>query len=243
MDKVELTVVYDNYSAQAGLETAHGFACVARAGDSLVLFDTGGSGQVLLENMAALGIAIAQVETVVISHMHWDHMGGLDAVLAANPEVTVCVPAAFSSSFLRDLKTRARAVVETTQAQQVTHHVWTTDVIERPLVEQALYVETADGIVVVTGCAHPGVVELTSSAKHASGSEALAVLGGFHMAGMDQPELNRVIQGLRDLGIRRVGPSHCSGDAAREAMREAFADGYLDIGVGARLSFPAAGSE
>lgn len=243
MGAVELIVAYDNYLVQAGLQTAHGFACIVRADDRDVLFDTGGSGQILLENIAALGIAIAEVESVVLSHMDWDHSGGLDAVLAANPQVTVYVPAAFSSNFIRNVRTRARAVVETQQAQQVTHYVWTTDVFERPLVEQALYVETAEGIVVVTGCAHPGVVELARSAKSASGGEVHAVLGGFHMTRMSQAEIGHVIEGLRDLHVRRVGPSHCSGDAARAAMRKAFGDDYLDIGVGAHLSFPAAESE
>jgi len=243
MNTTELIVVYDNYLAQAGLRTAHGFACIVRPGDRAVLFDTGGSGQILLENMDELGIDLAEVEAVVLSHMHWDHIGGLDAVLEANPKVTVYAPAAFSSSFIRDVEARARAVVETEQAQQVTHSVWTTDVLERPLVEQALYVQTAEGIVVVTGCAHPGVVELVRVAKRASGGEVHAVLGGFHLAGTGRVEIARVIHGLRELGVRHVGPGHCSGDAARQAMREAFGDEYLDIGVGARLSFPAAESE
>jgi len=193
--------------------------------------------------MEKLGIAPTELEAVVLSHMHWDHTGGLDAVLAANPEVTLYAPAAFSSSFIRDVKTRARAVVETEQSHQVTAGIWTTDVLERALVEQALYVDTSEGIVVVTGCAHPGVVELARSASQASGKRIHTVLGGFHMTGMGQTEMNQVINGLRELGVRRVGPCHCSGDAARQAMREAFGDGYLDIGVGARLSFPPAESE
>jgi len=243
MDTVELAVVYDNYQVQEGLQAAHGFACVVREGGRTVLFDTGGSGQILLENMRGLGIAVAEVEAVVLSHMHWDHIGGLDAVLAANPKVTVYVPMSFSSSFRRDVKRRARAVVETKVPQPVTNHLWTTDVLDHPLVEQALYVETAEGIVVVTGCAHPGVLELTRSAQRASGKPVHAVLGGFHMAGMSQTETGQVVDGLRDLRVRRVGPSHCSGDIARDAMREEFGDGYLDVGVGARLTFPMAESE
>jgi len=242
MSTIELVVVYDDYPAQEGLQTAHGFACVIQASDGVVLFDTGGSGQILLENMDDLGIGPAQIEAAVLSHMHWDHIGGLDTVLAANPEMAVYAPAAFSSSFLRDVQTRARAVAETTQAHQVIPHVRTTDVLERPLVEQALYVETAEGVVVVTGCAHPGVVQLARSAQRASGGQIHAVLGGFHMARMDQPEIGRAIHDLMDLGVRHVGPSHCSGDAAREAMREAFGDDYLDIGVGARLSFRVVGA-
>jgi len=243
MGTVELIVVYDNYPLGKGLRTAHGFACIVRTGAQAVLFDTGGSGQILLENMGKLGIDFAEIHAVVLSHMHWDHVGGLDAVLEASPEATVYAPAAFSFDYIRDLKARAHTVVETEQSQRVTAGIWTTDVLERPLVEQALYVESAEGIVVVTGCAHPGVVELARSAQRSSHGQIHAVLGGFHMARMGQAEIEQVIHDLRELDVQRVGPCHCTGDATREAMRVAFGDDYLEIGVGARLSFPAAESE
>jgi 7,8-dihydropterin-6-yl-methyl-4-(beta-D-ribofuranosyl)aminobenzene 5'-phosphate synthase len=243
MAGIELTVAYDNYGSREGLQAAHGFACVIRSGDSTVLFDTGGSGQILLENMAELRIDPAEIEAVVFSHMHWDHIGGLDAVLAANSDVAVYAPAAFSSSFLRDVETRAGALVKTKQVQQVTRYVWTTDVLEGLLAEQALCVETAEGVVVITGCAHPGVVKLARSAQGTSGGEVYAVLGGFHMAGMSPTEVGRVVDGLQDLSVQRVGPCHCSGDAARQAMRQAFGEGYIEMGLGAHVSFPAAGDE
>jgi len=239
MDTIGLTVVYDNYLAGEGLQTAHGFACVIQTGDEVVLFDTGSSGQVLLQNMDELGIDPLRIGAAVLSHMHWDHTGGLDAVLAVHPGMTVYAPAAFSSLYLEDLRPRAGAVVETTQSRRVAGHLCTTDVIEDPLVEQAVYVRTADGIVVITGCAHPGVVELARSAQRTSGEPIDAVLGGFHMLDMSPAEIARVIADLKELGVRRAGPCHCSGDATRDAMREAFGDTYLDIGVGTRLSFPA----
>jgi 7,8-dihydropterin-6-yl-methyl-4-(beta-D-ribofuranosyl)aminobenzene 5'-phosphate synthase len=239
VNEVDLTVVYDNYPGSEPLRTAHGFACVVRAGERTVLFDAGGSGKILLENMEKVEIDPAEIQAVVLSHMHWDHIGGLDAFLTVNPDVAVYMPAAFSSSFIRDVEARARSVVRTERPHEVVTGVWTTDVLERPLVEQALYVETAEGIVVVTGCAHPGVVELARSARSESGAEVRAVLGGFHMAGMGRSGIERVIHGLRELDVRRVGPCHCSGDPARQAMREAFGDDYLDIGVGARLTLPA----
>jgi 7,8-dihydropterin-6-yl-methyl-4-(beta-D-ribofuranosyl)aminobenzene 5'-phosphate synthase len=242
METVELTVAYDNYLARAGLRTAHGFACVVRTAGRGVLFDTGGSGQILLENMGELGLGPNAIDSVVLSHMHWDHIGGLDGVLEANPNVAVYVPAAFSPSFMRDLKARARAVVPTERAGQVAAGVWTTDVLERPLVEQALYVETAEGVVVITGCAHPGVVQLVRAAQRASGEQVAAVLGGFHMARAGRTEIGKAIKELKELRVRRVGPCHCSGDPARRAMRESFADGYMDVGVGTQLSFPAAGA-
>lgn len=238
MRAIELTVVYDNKAVCEGLRTAHGFACVLRDAGGTVLFDTGGSGQVLLENMRALGIDVGEIDAVVLSHMHWDHIGGLDALLAASPGATVHLPAAFSATFIGDLRARGVDVAEGRGTTQVTEHVWTTGALKRPLVEQALYVQTAAGITVVTGCAHPGVVRLVREAQGASGRPVDAVLGGFHMLHMGADEIARTVEGLKCLGVRRVGPCHCTGDAAREALRQAFGDGWLDVGVGARWGLP-----
>jgi len=69
------------------------------------------------------------------------------------------------------------------------------------------------------------------------------VLGGFHMAKMGKTKISRIVSGLKELPVRRVGPCHCSGDTARQAMQEAYGDDYLEVGVGAHLRFPCMGSE
>ncbi len=236
MEKVALTVVYDNYVLEDRLRAAHGFACIACAAGRTVLFDTGGSGRILLQNMNQLGVDPAGIEAVVLSHMHWDHIGGLDAVLGASPGVAVFAPCAFSSTFLDDLRTRAGTVVETASPREVVPHICTTEMIEGPIVEQALCIETADGAVVVTGCAHAGVVELAASARRMVG-RLHTVLGGFHMKAHGADGIERTIAGLRELAVKGVGPCHCSGEPARAAMRQAWGEGYVDTGVGARMSF------
>ncbi|MCD6415112.1 MAG: MBL fold metallo-hydrolase [Planctomycetes bacterium] len=243
MAEIEMVVVYDNYPGKKTLQTAHGFACVVRAGERAVLFDTGGSGQILLENMEKLGLDPAGLEALVLSHSHWDHVGGLNAVLEQNAELTVYMPAVFPRSLIKDVRQRARSVIQTDRPHEVLPGVRTTDVLDQGIAEQAIYVETAQGIVVLTGCAHPGVVQLARSAKAASGREVHAVLGGFHMAGASVREIDLVIDGLRRLGAQRVGPCHCSGEKTRQVMREAFGPAYIEIGVGAPLSFAQAQSQ
>jgi len=175
--------------------------------------------------------------------MHWDHIGGLDALLAGDVRLTVFIPESFSPSFIRDVRARAQAVVLTSRACQVTPGVWTTDVLQGGMSEQALCVGTEPGLVVVTGCAHPGVVPLVRAAKEFSGRRVHAVLGGFHLASATQRRIAKVIRGLKELGVQRAGPCHCSGDAARARMREAFGKDYIEAGVGFRLSLPLAAGE
>jgi len=75
---MKIIIVYDNRTLDPNLTSGWGFACLV--GDDL-LFDTGGDGRTLLSNMAQMGIDPAGIRTVVLSHAHGDHTGGLGALL------------------------------------------------------------------------------------------------------------------------------------------------------------------
>jgi len=239
MSEITLTVLFDNYAGEKGLRTAHGFSCAAEGFDKTVLFDTGSAGQILLDNMNELGISPQDTDAVVLSHDHWDHVGGLRALLASRKGVTVYMPAVFPEQFKEEVRREGGTVVETRQPVQVCAGVATTAVLGRGVSEQAMWVETARGVVVVTGCAHPGIVELVQSAKEASGGQVYAALGGFHMDGFDAKGISLVIAELKELGVVRVGPCHCSGDRTRQMMQEAFGENYISVGAGSRMVFPA----
>ena len=72
---MKITIVYDN-NAQEGLKCGWGFSCLIETGTNNILFDTGWDGHLLLENMEKLGIDPQIIDTLVLSHQHWDHIGG-----------------------------------------------------------------------------------------------------------------------------------------------------------------------
>ncbi len=76
-----ITIVYDNNLPDKRLQTAWGFACVIEGLAETILFDTGGNGKLLLSNMAAAGFNPEQIDSIVLSHIHADHTGGLHAFL------------------------------------------------------------------------------------------------------------------------------------------------------------------
>ncbi len=76
---IRVTILYDNYTTDPLLEP--GWGVLMHHTEGPILFDTGGSGEVLLRNMGVLGIDPASIYAVFISHDHWDHTGGLGAVL------------------------------------------------------------------------------------------------------------------------------------------------------------------
>jgi 7,8-dihydropterin-6-yl-methyl-4-(beta-D-ribofuranosyl)aminobenzene 5'-phosphate synthase len=231
IEPVTLTIVYDNNVYDPALQTDWGFACVVETGEATVLFDTGGKGSILLGNMAELGLDPQTIDAVVLSHIHADHTGGLKGLLDAGVRPVVYAPAAFPASFRDDVRAVTR-LVEVTGPMEILPGIHTTGEVGSSIVEQALVVEAGAGLVVVTGCAHPGIVEMVRHAKQAVAGEVKLVLGGFHLRDAGRARIEAIIADLRDLGVQQVAPSHCTGDRARQMFAEAYGDGCTLPGVG-----------
>ena len=80
---MKLTIVFDNvvYKKNIGLISDWGFSCFVETGKENILFDTGSKGNILLNNLNILGIDPKRVDKIIISHEHYDHNGGLLAIL------------------------------------------------------------------------------------------------------------------------------------------------------------------
>jgi 7,8-dihydropterin-6-yl-methyl-4-(beta-D-ribofuranosyl)aminobenzene 5'-phosphate synthase len=225
---ITLTIVYDNRSADPRLGTAWGFACLIETGAMTILFDTGGDGQLLLANMKTLGIDPQAIDAVVLSHIHSDHTGGLDRLLAINDRLTVYLPRSFPASFKARIH---NPVVEVSEAVQIADHIRTTGELGAAIIEQALIIETPCGLIVLTGCAHPGIVEIVHQAKTAG--KIYLAMGGFHLADRSAAEVEAVIAELKRSGVQQAAPGHCTGDRAIEQFRAAFGPDFIPIGAGA----------
>ena len=234
---VVITIVYDNNPGQKELTTAWGFACLVEGPEETILFDTGADGEILLANAAALGIDLQLVDAVVISHVHRDHLGGLAGFLEVNSRVAVYLPQSFPRSAKDTVNEAGATLVEVTGPVEVCQHVSSTGELGERIVEQSLVVETPRGLVVITGCAHPGVANMAEAAHRQSGRPVYAVLGGFHMGGASVDEIHRVVRDLRKMGVQQVAPCHCSGDKTRRLMKDGFREGYLPSGAGVQFAF------
>ncbi|MEA3339409.1 MAG: MBL fold metallo-hydrolase, partial [Chloroflexota bacterium] len=245
---VTFTIVYDNNAYDPALQTDWGFACWVETGEATLLFDTGGNGATLLSNMATLGLDPREIDAVVLSHTHGDHTGGLAGLLDTGVRPTVYVPSAFPASFKDGVRARTE-LVEVTGPMEILPGFHTTGEMGAGTIEQALVVETEAGadkrhpLVVVTGCAHPGVEKLARRAKESVGGEIYLVMGGFHLGGASRSRVENIIADFRDLGVQRVAPCHCTGDVARQMFADAFGDAYVPAGVGRVIILGAGGVE
>lgn len=144
------------------LATGWGFAPLLETSDHTLLFETGADGQALLENMRLLGKDPARIEAIVISHAHSDHTGGLPALLELGIRPTPYLLQAFPAS-LREMDDGLADVVVVGPGQKILPGVSVTGQVGASIPEQALVLSTPDGIVLLTGCAHPGAVEARDS--------------------------------------------------------------------------------
>lgn len=206
---MRITIIYDNEARKPGLKADWGFSCLVEAHERKILFDTGANGAILLGNMRELDIEPASVEDVVISHNHWDHTGGLPAFLEANP-CRVYVPASCGEA------AGAAETVRVKDSLKLHDGIFSTGELEG--VEQSLVVGVEDGVVVVTGCSHPGVGRILDAASQFGRVRAL--IGGLH--------------GFKDFDIiadmDMVCATHCT--QFKSGIKSLYPGKYIEGGAG-----------
>jgi 7,8-dihydropterin-6-yl-methyl-4-(beta-D-ribofuranosyl)aminobenzene 5'-phosphate synthase len=231
-DSLEFLVTYDNNPLVEGFVADWGFSCIVKGAGKTILFDTGGNGSILMTNMARLGVSPGEVDVVVLSHAHGDHTGGIETFLDENPDVSVFVPVSFRDGFKRMLVDCGARVVEVGDATEICRGVYSTGEAGQHIREQSLIVNTDRGAIVITGCAHPGIVTIVKRAAELTGGTILLAMGGFHMVRAEDREIKGVISDLRKVGVEFIAPCHCSGDRARDLFEQEWGDRYIEVGVG-----------
>jgi 7,8-dihydropterin-6-yl-methyl-4-(beta-D-ribofuranosyl)aminobenzene 5'-phosphate synthase len=213
---VKLTIVYDNEVRKRGLKSAWGFSALVEIGHaSPILFDTGGDGSILLHNMRELGIDAGMIGTIVISHAHGDHTGGLWSILEVNGNAEIYVPSSVRTNL------PGRIVTAVTGPMQICTGVFSTGELKG--IEQSLALRTKKGIVVLTGCSHPGVNEILQVASRFG--KVYGIVGGLH--------------GFHDFGSLRylplICPCHCT--QYKSEILRLFPDNCKECGAGVTLEF------
>jgi len=211
---MKITIIYDNCASNQRLRTGWGFSCLIETESrTLILFDTGADGATLFHNMKELGIDPRRIGLIVISHTHGDHTGGLSDILEINKRAEIYVPASTIA------RLPGRKVIPVSRPVQISEAIFSTGELKG--IEQALAVRTDRGIVVVTGCSHPGVSEILEAASKLG--KVFGIIGGLHgFSDFDR---------LRGLSL--ICPCHCT--QYKSELRQLFPKQYIACGAGLEL--------
>lgn len=231
-----LTIIYDNIEYDTECTNAWGFGCIIELEYTTILFDTGGEPAILENNINVLDVDISQVEHLVISHEHWDHVGGINTVLETNNELTVYLLQSFPYHIKSTVRTRGAQLVEAENATKIGQYAATTGALGTEIEEHSLIINTPQGLIIIVGCSHPLITNIVERAIELTGEEVYLVIGGFHLGGKTDAELNQIVDTMKELGVTKVAPTHCSGEDARRAFQEQYGDDFLDVGLGYRFT-------
>jgi len=213
---MKITIVYDNTAYKKGLKADWGFSCLVETETTpKILFDTGTKGAILLANMEQLNIDPASIEEVFISHAHFDHTGGLSALLSVNDNIKLYVPR--SVRVVRDVK----EVISVSAPLQIHENIFSTGEIDH--MEQSLAVRTDKGIVLIVGCSHPRMDHILKAASQFG--KVYAIVGGMH--GFSDFEL------FQDFEL--ICPTHCTQHI--KTIKSLYPEKYIDGGVGQIIEF------
>lgn len=196
----KISIVYDDQASE-GFITGWGFSAVIEKDDDILLFDTGWDGIALLKNLKIAKFNPKKFSHIIISHKHWDHIGGLNAVLYQTNNPTVYVPSSISSRLKAEITKFADLREVVSVKAEVTSGIWTTPQMKtdiEDIQEISLIIQTKKGLVVICGCSHPGLDKIIKVATKFG--KVHAVIGGFH--GFDKLDY------LENIDV--IIPCHCT---------------------------------
>ncbi len=234
---LRITILYDNRSMDPALKEAWGFSALLEQDGLNLLFDTGGDSPTLLHNMAALGISPAQIQRIFLSHFHEDHTDGLAGLIqaGAQPEkiyFLAATPEAYKARFQA-----LGSYQEIAAPAHLAGNWYTTGEISENTPEQALITRFPQYQVLLTGCAHPGIVRIIQRAYTQYSTPFNWVGGGFHLKDASAESVDHTLAALNALPIQALSPGHCTGDAAVAHIQATFSQPVSPLHVGAVLEF------
>lgn len=234
---LQIRMIYNNTGSDPGFVNEWGLSVWMEQNNHAVLFDTGGNPEVFKKNFEVSGADPARLGKIVISHNHWDHVNGLPVILEKTgyrPEVYV--PAADLEHFRANFPKARLTGVES--AVKIDDYLWSTgqmvtDYRDQRFYEQSLIIDHQDQLILLTGCAHPGIVSIVEKTLSLfPGRELSLVAGGFHLGGFGEEKLREILGGLKDLKVAKLAASHCTGDQAIQFLKKDWGNRFVEFNNG-----------
>lgn len=225
-----IKIYYDNQTSSPKFLPGWGFSALVKYNGTNILFDTGGDEKILRWNMKRFDSDAKYIKYVFISHHHWDHVNGLGGILRKDQNVYILQ--SFPKSIKEKIEKYGANRIEVTEFTEILPGVYSTGPLGQEIEEQALILDTSDGLIVLVGCSHPGIDKMLKFAKDKLKKDVYLVVGGFHLYQKSMAFVKNLAKELKDLGIRKVGPCHCTGSQAISIFKQEFGNDFIEVKAG-----------
>ena len=245
---MKISILNDNIAGR-WCRSEHGLSYLVQA-DRTVLFDTGAS-DLIAYNARMMNIELQAIQTIVLSHGHDDHTGGL---MLFEGQQLICHPDTFIKRrrkanaselgipFSEALINERFSLLKSREPVRLSHQIFflgeiprTTDFENKqtPFINEdgsddfvmddsALAILSPKGLVVISGCAHAGICNTIEHAMKVTGVDKIQmVMGGFHLL-QEDALTQKTIDWLKSHDIEQVIPSHCTSFSAQTAIYKSF---------------------
>ncbi len=236
---MKIRIIADNYTQDSRFKECWGFSVLI---NDDILFDTADSAETFLYNAKQLDVDLSAIKKVVISHDHWDHIGGLESLFKKNPNVELYGLKDFSEDFKNLADKYNIKLIECEDFKEIDPGAYVSGSFktiykQKKLVEQALILKTVKGLIIILGCSHPGVVEMVEVIKKHFNEKIYYVMGGYHLGSKTENEIENIALKLQKLGVNKVAPTHCTGQKAIDIFSKMYSDNFLRLKTGLEIEF------
>lgn len=234
-EQVTITIIIDDRGSLNGrIGGVHGLSIYIEACRNIILFDTGPDPGLLQRYSDLLGLDLSIIDAVVISHTHSDHIGGLSYIGWVSPHAKVYIP--YASGYVLEGFIRRQGLIpqEVLDWIAINSCIYISKPFYGPPWEHALIVKGLKGLIVITGCAHKGIVDMVNEIMSFFKERKIyMVIGGLHLSRAPRHIIEKTVEELLSR-VEYVAPLHCSGDYVRKLLKE---HGRLvDLYAGSKLT-------
>jgi len=229
---VTIRIIYDNTTKTDGLASDWGFSLIISGLKNVILFDTGADPDIFESNFRKMNLDASRVDFLVLSHQHDDHTGGIPGFVKMKKNIPIVIPESFSGEFKNEMVKSGLEPVLVSNPALICKNLYSSGEFAGPIPEQALVLNTSKGLVVITGCSHPGIVEMLKEIKSAFNKNIYMVFGGFHLLDKSDKEMENIIAEMKALGVIKCGATHCTGVQQIKMFKDSFGADFIELGVG-----------
>ncbi|MFH0876336.1 MAG: MBL fold metallo-hydrolase [archaeon] len=239
---MKIIIIVEDTKKENSFESEHGLSVYFEINNKKIMFDLSQS-SMFLRNAKKLNIGLSDINYLVFSHGHYDHTGGFSSFPLNKNLKIIAHPDSILPKYAGERYIGFPIDKTDSEIDFNDEPVWLTESCiflgtipgERKaslgyyikdnmayddflIDDTALVIRDKKKLLIITGCAHSGIINIVKYAKQFFNENKIIIIGGFHMSKFTEKEIKNTIEELKKQGVAKVFPGHCTGDKAIKAI-------------------------